>query len=235
VSYRLLNEFQRLFDGRAYLHRKSNQGDLVAGQLFEDLVALGKSSKLNERVASKDWVVNTANRRQGISARRGDGTFGEIVPRETAISDADYRVARGRVATIEIGVEVKILAKAMLKQIDRVIGDLQKQVAHFRRGGGNPICVAVVGINRAPYTVGYEGERAFRTDGKANRHPQQEAPEAERRLLADAAPHYDEFVVLHYTATNELPFPFRWGDFTLTSQNYGSALLRISREYERRF
>jgi hypothetical protein len=63
----------------------------------------------------------------------------------------------------------------------------------------------------------------------------QEAPTAERRLLADAAPHYDEFVVLHYTATNELPFPFRWGDFMLTSQNYGSALLRISREYERRF
>lgn len=34
-------------------------------------------------------------------------------------------------ATIEIGVEVKILAKAMIKQIDRVTGDLTKQVGQY--------------------------------------------------------------------------------------------------------
>jgi len=203
--------------------------------LYEDLVALNKSSKLKARVETGEWVLNTSNRRQGIRARRGDGTFGEIVPNETPIADPDYLVARGKVATVEIGIEVKILAKAMIKQIDRVIGDLQKQVAHFRQGGGNPICVAVVGVNHAPYTIGYEGERSFRTDGKANRHPYQESPEAERRLLADAAPYYDEFIVLHYSATNEPPFPFSWTNFTLTSQNYGSVLVRISREYDRRF
>jgi hypothetical protein len=82
---------------------------------------------------------------------------------------------------------------------------------------------------------GYEGERSFRTDGKANRHPFQEAAEAERRLLADAALHYDEFIVLHYAATNEPPFPFSWVNFTLTSQNYGSSLLRVSRKYDQRF
>jgi hypothetical protein len=38
----------------------------------------------------------------------------------------------------------------MIKQIDRVTGDLQKQVPQFPRGGGNPICVALVGINHAP-------------------------------------------------------------------------------------
>jgi len=235
VPYRLLTEFQNLFDGRKYLHRNSSLGDFVAIHLYEDLVALDKSTKLNMRVESKEWVLNTANRRQGIKARRGDGTFGEIVPNEMPITDPGYLVARGNVATIEIGSEVKILSKAMIKQIDRVIGDLQKQVTQFRQGSGNPICVAIVGINHASYTVGYESERAFRTDGKGNRHPYQEAPEAERRLLADAKPYFDEFIVLYYSATNEAPFPFSWVNFTLTSKDYGSSLLRISREYDRRF
>lgn len=235
MSYRLLDEFKNLFDGRAYLHRNSSLGDFVAMHLYEDIVALGKSNKLSQRVSAKDLVLNTANNRQGIKARRGDGTFGEIVPGVTPFTDSGYAVSRGIVATIEIGVEMKILSKAMIKQIDRVIGDLQKQVAQFKRGSGTPICVAVVGINHAQYTVGYEGTRSFRTDGKGNRHPYQEAHEAERRLLADAAPHYDEFIILHYDAVNEPPFPFGWVNYTATVQNYGSALLRISREYDRRF
>lgn len=78
-----------------------------------------------------------------------------------------YQVARGPVATIEIGIEVKILAKAMIKQIDRVAGDLTKQVAQFkhRSGACEPICVGVVGINAADVTTGYEGDRSYRTDG----------------------------------------------------------------------
>jgi hypothetical protein len=237
MSYRLLDEFQKLFDGRAYLHRNSSLGDFVAMHLYEDLVLLNKSTKLTGRVASREWVLNTSNRQQGVKARRGDGTFGELVPGESAIVDPGYHVARGKVATIEIGIEVKILAKAMIKQIDRVIGDLQKQVVQFKRGSGSgtPICVAVVGINQAQYTIGYEGSRAFRTDGRANRHPFQEAAEAERRLMADASPVYDEFIILHYAATNEPPYPFTWANFTLTQQNYGSSLVRISREYDRRF
>jgi len=38
-------------------------------------------------------------------------------------------VAFGKVATIEIGTEVKILAKAMRKQLDRVCSDLEKQIS----------------------------------------------------------------------------------------------------------
>lgn len=233
--YRLLTEFENLFRGEAYRHRDSSLGDFVAMHLYEDLVSLNKSRKLVQRVESKEWVLNTRNRRQGIAARRGDGTFGEIVPGTEPITDPGFLVSRGNVATVEIGAEMKILAKAMIKQIDRVIGDLRKQVDHFRRGGGHPICIGLVGINHAQYSVGYEGERAYRTDGRGHRHPFQEAAEAERRLLIEAAPVFDEFVILHYDAANEPPFPFAWTNYATTSANYGSALVRISREYDRRF
>jgi hypothetical protein len=54
------------------------------------------------------------NKRKGIEARRGDGTFGELILGERAVVDPGYKVARGPVANVEIGVEVKILAKAMI-------------------------------------------------------------------------------------------------------------------------
>jgi len=44
------------------------------------------------------------NRRHGIKARRGDGSFGEIVPNVPAIADAGFAVKRGPIATIEIGI-----------------------------------------------------------------------------------------------------------------------------------
>jgi hypothetical protein len=203
--------------------------------LYEDLAALNRSSKLLPRIQANDRILSTKNLRQGIRARRGDGTFGEVVPGTPVISDPGFRVARGVVATVEIGAEMKILAKAMIKQIDRVTGDLQKQIPQFKRGAGNPICVALVGVNHAPYAVGYEGDRAYRTDGKANRHPIQEAADAAQRLQRDVAPLYDEFIVLHYSATNDEPFPFSWVNFDQTSADYGAALVRISREYDRRF
>jgi len=93
--------------------------------LYEDLVAIDRSPKLIEAaVHRKDRVLNVQNQRRGVAARRGDGTFGEIIPGESAITDPGYLVARGAIATVEIGIEVKILAKAMIKQIDRVINDL---------------------------------------------------------------------------------------------------------------
>ena len=167
-DYRLLTEFRRLFEGKIYKHRASNQGDFVAMHLYEDLVTVQRSPKLIEAmVLRKDRVVNAQNRRRGVDARRGDGTFGEIIPGETATFNAGYTVGRGPIATVEIGVEVKILAKAMIKQIDRVISDLRNQVAQFRRGGGNPICVAVVGINQAESAVGYEGDSLLSDDRQA--------------------------------------------------------------------
>jgi hypothetical protein len=152
----------------------------------------------------------------------------------TAVREPGFDVARGQIATIEIGVEVKILQKAMIKQIDRVTTTLIDQALHFRSRGGQPICVAVVGINQADYTVSFEGEMTWRTDGKKHKHPIQEAAEAERRLVARAAPHFDEFIILRYSATNEPPYTFQWRDERNTELDYGASLVRISREYEQR-
>jgi hypothetical protein len=219
-----------------YRHRSSNQGDFVAMHLYEDLYAVNRSPKLTEAIRLQQSVLNSQNRTRGIRARRGDGTFGEIIPGERAIADVGYAVARGAIATVQIGVEVKILAKAMIKQIDRVTGDLLKQVEHFKRGGKTAITVGIVGVNHALYTVGYEGERKTRTTGKGGfLHPIQEAPEGERRLRADALPAFDEFIILPYRATNEGAFPFEWVDYDATRQDYAAALARISREYQARF
>jgi hypothetical protein len=237
LEYRLLREFRRLFEGKIYKHRDSSQGDRVAMHLYEDLVTIHRSPKLIEATINrKDRVVNVQNKRRGVAARRGDGTFGEIIPDETPITDPGYQVARGPIATVEIGVEVKILAKAMIKQIDRVINDLRNQVVQFRHGGGNPICVAVIGINQAESTVGYEGERPFPTTGRQGfLHPYQEAAAAEGRLNAVAAPDFDEFLVLRFKATNAPPYPFEWANYNETRLDYAPALSRISSRYQQRF
>jgi hypothetical protein len=235
MNYRLPAEFKGLFDGKKYLHRDSSRGDWVAHHLYEDLVSLGKSKLLADRVAKGEHVLNTQNTRRGIKARRGDGTFGELIPGVVAIVDPGFTVARGPIANVEIGVEVKILAKAMIKQIGRVTTDLKTQVDHFHRGAGTPICVGIVGVNYADYTIGYEGDREYRTDGGKYLHPNQEAAEAEARLSAEATPKFDEFIFLRYKATNDPPYPFEWVNYVETFQDYGAVLTRISRTYDTRF
>jgi hypothetical protein len=235
-TYRLLEAFRKLFEGTRYLHRNSTQGDLVALELYEDLYTIGRSKTLPRRIAEQESVLNKANKRQGVKARRGDGTFGELIPNIVAFVEPGFTVARGPIATVEIGTEVKILQKAMIKQIDRVCSDLVRQVDQFRRGAGTPICVGVVGVNRADYCISYEGDRAFRTNGKGGyAHPWQEAVEAEVRLVSEAAPRFDEFLVLQYRATNEEPYPFEWVDYSRAFNDYGAILTRISRTYDARF
>ena len=229
-------EFRKLFEGRVYMHRASTQGDFVAMHLYEDLVVINRSRKLTQDVEDRRCVLNVANKRHGVKARRGDGTFGEIVPGEPPLVDEGFRVARGVIATVEIGVEVKILAKAMIKQIDRVINDLRNQVVEFKKDGGNPICVGIVGVNHAEKYVSFEGEtRAYPTTGRGGfPHPSQEASEAERRLRELAAQAFDEFLILQFKATNESPFPFAWVNYEETSRDYASALMRVSSKYQNR-
>ncbi len=234
-KYALLRTFRGLFEGKPYLHRKSNLGDLVASQLYEDLVAMNKSVKLVERVQHHERVVNMRNVMTGKPARRGDGTFGELVPAAVAVTEKGMLVARGPVATIEIGAKTKILAKPMIKQIDRVISDLINQVSQFKRGGGNPICVAFIGINFADQYVSFEGRKRWPTDGKKYKHPIQEAAQAEQRLNEKARSTFDEFQILRFRATNAKPFPFEWIDLARTELEYSALLTRLSREYDRRF
>jgi hypothetical protein len=235
LKYHLLDAFRGLFDGAKYEHRRSNLGDYVASFLYEDLLALDRSPKLMERVRAGRAVVNTANLTVGRHARRGDGTFGDAVPGVAAVVVPDFAVRRGRIASIEIGAETKILAKAMIKQIDRVINDLTTQVAHFRGTSARAICVAIVGVNHAPQYSSFEGQREFPTDGKKYKHPIQEAEEAEDRLVRRARPAFDEFLLLRFRATNVPPYPFEWVNEAETQVEYAAALARISREYEVRF
>jgi hypothetical protein len=95
--------------------------------------------------------------------------------------------------------------------------------------------VAFVGINHAETYLSFEGMREFQTDGKKHKHPFQEAPEAERRLLQQAKPEFEEFLVLKFKATNIDPYPFTWLDYNRTCLEYAALLTRISREYDRRF
>lgn len=236
-EFRLLSEFRNLFYGRQYIHRVSNQGDFIAIHLYEDLLTIARSTKLVSEIESHLKVINIGNRAHGIKARRGDGTFGEIVPGQSPVVEPGFNVARGAIATVEIGVEVKILAKAMIKQIDRVINDLCNQVVQFRKGGGPPaISVGIVGINHAQKYVSFEGkDRSYPTTGKGGApHPAQEAEEAQKRLLQLAAPAFDDFLVLQYRATNEAPFPFEWVDYDRTKLDYAAALTRISSKYQQR-
>ena len=245
----MLSAFESLFKGKPYQHRASNQNDLICAEFFEDLFILGKSPKLVARIAGKQTVVNTGNKVHGVKARRGDGTFGELVPGEVPSQSKDYLVSRGIIATIEIGAECKVLSKAMIKQIGRVMNDMRDQVAQFRRGtGSKPITVAIVGVNHAEYTVGYEGSQTWKTGwverlnaatGKVKRqyhkHPIEEAAEAIKRLNEEVRSHYDEMFVLRYKATNETPYRFEWVDLPGTQRDYATVLTKVSRAYEQRF
>ena len=236
MTYRLLDQFRQLFDGVPYIHRASNNGAKIARCLYEDLAALGRSRVFSERITNHQSVVSTKNRARGIRTRRRDGTFGDLAPRVVPAVEPGFVVARGGIASLEIGVEVKILAKAMIKQIGRVERDLRNQVKQFQSGANNPICVGIVGINHATHCVGIEGDREFRTEGTARaRHPVQEAPEAERRLREALDTSFDELLFLSYRATNEQPYCFSWVDEDETQKDYGSALARISRDYDTRF
>jgi hypothetical protein len=235
VAYKLLDQFERLFRGARYRHRVSNQGDEVAGYLYEDLFDLGRSSKLAAGIAAQRLVLNKKNVTIGKRARRGDGTFGERVPAAPAVSHDGLAVAMGEIATVEIGAEVKILAKAMIKQIDRVCTDMERQRNEFRKHNPKAVCVALVGINHAPTYIGFEKDKEWPTDGKKYKHPIQEAADAERHIRERVVPVYDETVILRFIAENVDPFGFRWVDAKATLTEYSAALVRISLKYDERF
>lgn len=236
MPYLLLERFRSVFEGVKYIHRDSSIGDSIAVYLVEDMYALHRSDRLDARIAAGQRVQNTQNRRRGINARRGDGTFGELIPGVEPVWVDGYQIARGPIATVEVGAEVKILCKAMIRQIDRVMGDMEHQVDHFRAGGGQPISIGIVGINQADHCTTYEGDVAWPTTGQGrHRHPFQEAQEVENRIIARVRPRYDELLILRFRATNEPPYPFEWVDGPATKLDYAAILTRMLRRYEQRF
>jgi hypothetical protein len=235
LSYLLLHRFRALFEGVKYRHRDSSLGDSVAVYLTEDLYALNRSTKLNQRIDKGERVQNTQNMRRGIIARRGDGTFGELIPNAAPLRVDGFHLFRGPIATVEIGVEVKILFKAMIKQIDRVMGNMEDQIKHFQKGGGRPISIAIVGINHANKCTSYEGSRAWPTDGKKHKHPIQEAAAAETRIAARVRSQYDELLFLRFRASNVRPYDFEWVSQNETELDYGAILTRVVRRYEQLF
>jgi hypothetical protein len=235
LPYFLLSQFRSLFEGIIYRHRRSNLGDSVAWRLPEDLYALHLSPRLDALIESGARLLNLRNTLRGITSRRGDATFGESVPHSQPLAEPGFVVRRGEIATVEVGIEVKILAKAMIKQIDRVIGDLTRQTEQFKAAGGAPICVGIVGVNYADRYISFERDRTYPTDGKKYKHPIQEAAAAETHLMSRTARYFDEFIVLRFRARNEPPFVFEWLDERQTTLDYGAALTRIIRKYEARF
>ncbi len=244
MSFRLLEAFASLFQGQPYHHRKSNQGDAVSVEFYEDIYDLGLSGKFN--LAADEASRGVGPRNKTVTKqrmRRGDGTFGLLVDSDNVLRLPGYHVPRGPVATIDIGVEVKIFNKAMMKQVDRVAGDLEKQVKQWGRVAERDrlLSVAIVGINCANYTVSYEGQgtnaRVYKTDGKQYAHPVDEAPRVMARIQQEVIDRnfYDEVVILKYRATNETPFDFSWEHKATTEKAYKAALLRVADKFQRRF
>jgi len=231
MADRLLSAFRGLFAGKRYLHRASNLGDQIAVEVYEDIYGLARSARFQAGVDSIRRGVGPQNKAVTLTRmRRGDGTLGELLDPASARQIEGYAVRRGRIATIDCAIEVKILNKAMIKQIDRVVNDLEKQVANWKIVSPRVVTIAVIGINCAPYAIGYEGERAFRTDGTKHKHPFQEAEAAERHIMERivARQVYDAPIILRYRATNDDPFPFEWADQKVTSDFYRASLMRVS-------
>ena len=147
------------------------------------------------------------------------------------VTSNTFSVHRGLVAHLEIGTEVKIGATKLIAQVDRVINDLSNQAHIFRSHNRNAITVAVVGVNYADEYMGWEGDRPF----LAKKPPVKEAGDFANRIERAVEPHYDELLILRFNATNIEPYKFEWLNKLQTEQLYGSALVRISAEYERRF
>lgn len=234
-SFKLLEQLERTFANGPYIHRNSNLGNRIADYLFEDLYDLGESPKLRERVDARRRVLNPKNISPGIHARRGDGSFGTPVPGSQPVLVPGFSVARATTAEVELGAEVKVLAKAMIKQIDRVMNDLRSQAAHLQEKSPRALTIGIVAVNFSDRYVSHEGERRYPTDGSGgNPHPSQEGPRAELRLRAIEG-RFSEFLQVGFRATNEPPYPFELVAPARAEDAYGAILIRLSREYERTF
>lgn len=230
----LLAKFESTFRGKPYRHRNSQLGNRIADFLFDDLYNLQADSRFRQDVDADRSALNPKGRSPGLKARRGDGSFGPVVPGHMPTLFPGHVVKTAPTAEVDIGAEVKILAKSMIKQLDRVISDLCGQSRHFKTKSPDAISVGIVGINLAPRYVSFEGGRSYPTGVPDHPHPADEADEAERRLVDLAEPCFDEFLILAFRATNSETYPFEWVNADKTRDAYAASLLRVLRTYARR-
>ena len=231
MKHRLLEAFQSTFQGQPYYHRNQTISNFIASHLYEDLLALGRSAPLTSGVRGNRFVVNTLNLVRGRRGRRGDGTFGELIPGEEPKPETGFQVLRGPVASILIGAEVKILAKSMIKQIDRVLNDLISQARTFREQTPSAVTVGIVGVNFSDSYTSYEGDRNYPADPV----PVREAPTAVDRIVHSRVPEtFDELLFMKFRATNVPPYPFQWVNQRETAQEYAAALVWISSNFNQR-
>jgi hypothetical protein len=232
MHQKLLDAFRGRFDGVEYRHRSSTHGDIIAAFLYEDLYDLNQDPSYRARVDLAQIVYNKANRVVGkVNVRRGDGLLGQVVPGQRIRKEADFAVARAKVATIQIAAEVKIVSTAMGKQLDRVVGDIKKQCRIFHKVSSDAVTVAIVGVNFSTAYRSYEGDRHYDSS------PVREASQTVAKIASDTEMHdmYDEVLILPFTATNVSPFPFAWKNWSQTSAEYNAALVRINNAYNHRF
>lgn len=231
MEYQLLRRFELSFRDVRYVHRNSQLGNRIGDCLFDDLYQLRPDSRFRRDVDQGRVVLNPKGVSPGVSARRGDGSLGPLLPGYEPRPNLGHAVPIGPTAGVDIGAEVKILAKAMIKQIDRVNSDLCGQATHFRTKNPHAVSVGIVGVNHARSYLSFEGEREFPT-GEYGPHPYQEAPEAIRRLMAKADGCFEEFLIIPFVATNAPPYPFGWVEQRKTEDAYGAMLIRLLSRYE---
>jgi hypothetical protein len=235
VADDLLGAFERTFKGQPYLHRVSTTGDRLAAYLYEDLYSYCAESTSGgsyvRRLDAADIVLNTLNRVTGRRSRRADGTLGARVPSEAPDRLKERHVAQAPVATLQIGIEFKIVATKMTAQMDRVATDLRNQAHEFAQLNSKAIKVAIVGVNHANEYEGHEGERTYR----ARRAPAAEAAQVIQFVVGRVEKEFDELILLRYAATNIAPYPFNWVDGAATRRDYSAAILRIADLYQQRF
>lgn len=232
LPFRLLDRFAATFQHGPYKHRSPSLGNRIGRELFEDLTSHSVSNSLADRMQSRQEIVTMSGEIYGRKRVRCNDSFSGRPPAGELDIRAvpGFEVYEGVIAEPHIGCEVKILAKAQQKQIDRVINDLRGFGARMRRLHVRCINVAVVGVNHESEYVSYEGEREYRDRLRAN-----EAIQTEQRVR-EIQDDFDEVLILPFRATNEAPaFPFTWVDKRRTRRDYGAILTRIGSLYDERF
>lgn len=130
--------------------------------------------------------------------------------------------------------EVKVIAKSRLKQIDRVINDLKGSAISLKEKSAGAVTVGIAAVNYSEIYTGLEGEREFPIDSKPE-IALREAEATSARLEQLAAPYFDEFLLFRFRATNRSPYPFGWLKAAAVETDYSAALVRIADLYEKRF